>query len=77
MDEAPIELLAMDRPHRGVIAARREGEPSFRWVQDIGDAVQAATARGVDLVISAELVAALRASGDLPPDWLPSCIVVT
>jgi hypothetical protein len=76
MQGAPIELVAIDSPHDGVIAARREGEPSFIWVQDIGEALQAAMARGVDLVIPAALLAELRRSNELPPDWLPGCIVV-
>jgi len=38
MGSAPIELLALDDLYPGVIGARRQGEPSFTHVQDIGDA---------------------------------------
>lgn len=55
MDDAPIELLAAYSPSEGMIPARRKGEPSFVGVQDIGDAMMAALARGVDLVIPADL----------------------
>jgi hypothetical protein len=71
MDEAPIELLALDRPSDGMISARREGEPSFVGVQDIGDAMMAAMARGVDLVIPAALADELLRG--LPrdlPEWI-------
>jgi hypothetical protein len=73
MSGAPIELLAVDDPHPGVIRARREGEPSFSQVQDIGDAYQAATARGVHVVMTQQLIDQLRAAGDLPtelPEWI-------
>jgi hypothetical protein len=73
----PIELVAIDWTNNGVITARREGEPSFVWVQDMGDAIQAAIARGVDLVVPADLVAELRAIGDLPLDWLPDRIILS
>lgn len=44
--DEPIELLAYDA-ERGVIRARREGEPSFVWVQSLADAFQAAGVRAV------------------------------
>ncbi len=44
-DGAPIELLGLDA-EREVILARRAGEPSFVWVQDLADAHQAAALRG-------------------------------
>jgi hypothetical protein len=71
VNDAPIELLAPYRPSQGLIPARREGEPSFVGVQDIGDAMMAAMARGVDLVVPADLAGELL--GDLPrdlPDWI-------
>jgi hypothetical protein len=75
-DDAPIELYGYHAEYDGVILARREGEPSFVWVQDLGDAIQAAMARNVDIVVSVEMLANLRASGDLPLNWLPRYIVV-
>jgi hypothetical protein len=67
---APIELIAADQPYPGVISARRTGEPSFTHVQDIGDAMMAAMARGVDLIIPTGLANdLLRDLPDLPP-WV-------
>ncbi len=76
MADAPIERLELDVPHEGMISAHREGEPSFRWVQGMGDAIMSANARGVELVVTERLLAELRSNGDLPEDWLPSCIRV-
>ena len=73
MAGAPSELLALNEPYPGVISARREGEPSFSHVQDIGDAYMAAVERGVGLVASAALVEQLREAGELPaetPPWI-------
>lgn len=73
----PIELLELDEPDQGmtVIRARREGEPSFTHVQDIGDAYMAAQVRGVHVVIPEHLIAELRMKGDLPPE-LPAWVEV-
>jgi hypothetical protein len=68
---APIVLIAKDDPHEGVISARREGEPSFVWVQSGWDAVMAAASRGVELHIPASLMPEIRS--EFPPD-LPQCI---
>jgi hypothetical protein len=68
-EEAPIELIALDEPYDGMISARREGEPSFIGVQDVGDAIQAALARGVDLVVPQRLFTEIR--GDFPPELPP------
>ena len=76
MDDAPIELLAYNEPHAGLIRARREGEASFTHVQSIGDAYMAAQVRNVQVVISEHLVEELRNAGELPPD-LPSWIEVS
>ena len=70
---APIELLALDDPYVGVISARRNGEPSFLWVQGVSDAIMAALGRGVDLVVPAELFDAIR--DEFPPD-LPRYIKI-
>jgi hypothetical protein len=69
MRDAPIELIALDEPYEGVISAHREGEPSFSHVEDIADAIMAALARGVDLVVPADLFSEIR--GDFPPDLPP------
>ena len=71
--EAPIELIALDAPHEGVISARRDGEPGFSHVQDVADAIMAALGRGVDLVVPAAMFAEIRSS--FPPE-LPSYIKV-
>ena len=71
VDDAPIELLALDQPRPGLIAARRVGEPSFSHVQDIGDAMMAAMSRGVDLIIPAAIADVVMR--DLPlelPNWI-------
>ena len=47
-DDVPIELIGF-HPETHVILARRAGEPSFIWVQDIEDAYQAAGASVVTL----------------------------
>jgi hypothetical protein len=68
---APIVLIALDQPVEGNISASVEGEPSFLWVEDIGDALYTAVTRGVDLVIPAHVYAQLR--HELPPelpDWI-------
>lgn len=67
----PIELIAVDETHDGQIIARRNGDPSFTHVQDLADAMMAALALGVDLIIPAELVADLQPDqvGDLP-SWI-------
>jgi hypothetical protein len=72
-DDAPIVLDALDQPEPGLILAHREGEPEFLWVQDLGDAVQAAWARGVDLVIPATIYEEIR--DELPPE-LPEWIKI-
>ncbi len=45
----------MFEPYPGTISARREGEPSFEFVNGVSDAIMAALARGVDLVVPREL----------------------
>ena len=69
--DPPVVLIALDEPCPGMIAAQREGEPSFTHVQDIGDAMMAALARGVDLIIPADLADDLLR--DLPRD-LPAWV---
>jgi hypothetical protein len=69
----PIELIALDDPYEGVISARRVGEPHFRWVNGVSDAIMTALSRGVDLVVPHDLFAQIRS--DFPPD-LPSYIKV-
>lgn len=65
-DETPIELLGLD-DERDLILARRAGEPSFVWVQDLEDAYQAAAERGgVDIVVSRRVYDELRAAGVSP-----------
>lgn len=68
MNDAPIELIALDEPYEGVISARREGE-SFSHVQDVADAIMAALARGVDLVVPRKLFDEIR--GEFPPELPP------
>jgi hypothetical protein len=71
--DAPIELIALDDPHEGVISARRSGEPSFLYVNGVSDAITAALTRGVDIVVPVGLFEQIRS--ELPPD-LPSYIKV-
>ena len=49
----PIELIAIDEPHQGMIDAHREDEPSFTEVQR-GErrVITGARSRSADLVIS-------------------------
>lgn len=68
-ERAPVELVALDQPYEGVISARRVGEPSFSHVQGVADAIMAAHARGVDLVVPAQLFAEIH--DDFPPDLPP------
>jgi hypothetical protein len=72
-DDAPIVLVALDHPHEGVISAYRDGEPSFVWVNGIGDAIMAAHARGVDLIVPAHIYSEL--GDEFPPD-LPGYIQI-
>jgi hypothetical protein len=65
-DDAPIELYRF-HPEQDVILARRSGEPSFVWVQDLGDAYQAAGSRGgVDVVVTRAFREELLARGHSP-----------
>ena len=65
----PVELVALDQPHEGLISARREGEPSFTPVQGVGDAILVSLSRGVDLVVPREPLDEIRteATTELPP----------
>jgi hypothetical protein len=68
MSSAPVRILGWDE-RRQVWLARRDGEASFVWVQDFGDAYQAAcVARGVDLVVPAAVYRQRIASGDTPEE---------
>jgi hypothetical protein len=53
----------------GRMSARRDGEPAFTGVQDVGDAVMAAFAPGVDLVVPRRLSSEIRDS--FPPELPP------
>lgn len=65
-DDGPIELYGF-HPEYDTILARRSGEPSFMWVQDLEDAYQAAASRGgVDVVVSREFRDELLARGESP-----------
>ena len=66
---APIELIALDTPYQGVIAAYRQGEPDFLWVNGVSDAIMAARSRGVDLVVPAAMFAEIRQ--EFPPKLPP------
>jgi hypothetical protein len=68
-EDAAIELIALDSPFDGVIAAYRRGEPSFLWVNGVSDAIMAALSRDVDLVVPAEMFAKIRE--DFPPELPP------
>lgn len=68
-EDAPIVLIALDTPYDGVIAAHRRGEPDFLWVNGVSDAIMAALARGVDLVVPAEMFEKIRE--DFPPALPP------
>ena len=66
-NSAPIELTGYDE-EKDVILAQRAGEPSFIWVQDIGDAYQAAGTRGgVDIVVTRAVWDQLLAEGYVEP----------
>jgi hypothetical protein len=65
-EDAPIELYGFHPEHEHLILARRAGEPSFVWVQDLGEAYQAAAARGVDVVVTREFRDELLARGASP-----------
>jgi hypothetical protein len=73
-DDTPVVLDAMDATDwsgQGRILAHRDGEPGFEAVTGLGDAIQAAWVRGVDLVIPASLYDQIR--GNEPeqlPDWV-------
>lgn len=65
MTGAPVQLLGWDES-RQVWLASREGEPTFVWVQDLGDAYLAAQARDAELHIPASVYAEMVRSGDAP-----------
>jgi hypothetical protein len=72
---APIEVYGY-HDDLDVILARREGEPTFIWVQDMGDAFQAAASRGVDVTVTRTFRDELVANGDLPPFELQGLRVI-
>jgi hypothetical protein len=51
------------------MSARRDGEPEFTCVEDVADAIMAALARGVDLVVPRQLFDEIRDA--FPPDLPP------
>jgi hypothetical protein len=66
MSDAPVHVLGWDE-ERQIWPARRDGEPSFVWVQDFADACQAAhVSRGVDLIVPAAIYREWIAIGDVP-----------
>lgn len=68
MSGAPVHILGWDES-RQVWLARRDGEPSFVWVQDFDDAYQAAhVSRGVDLVVPASIYREWIAAGEAPTE---------
>lgn len=69
MSGAPIELIAVGDPYPETISARRDGEPSFKWVNGIGDAIMAALGRGVDLIVPQEVFEEIR--DEFPPELPP------
>jgi hypothetical protein len=67
-EDAPIELIGLSSDDE-VILARRSGEPSFVWVQDLGDAYLAAASRGgVDVVVTRQFHEELLAYGVSPAE---------
>jgi hypothetical protein len=63
---APVRILGWD-DERQVWLARRDGEPSFVWVNSFIDAYQAArVSRGVDLMVPAAIYQEWAALGDAP-----------
>ena len=74
MSGAPVHVLGWDG-ERQVWLARRDGEPSFLWVQDFADAYQAARARSVDLIVSAAVYRGWIAIGEAP-EQLPRGVLL-
>jgi hypothetical protein len=72
VSSAPVELVSL-LDHGGRMSARREGEPAFTGVEGVADAIMAALARGVDLVVPRQLFEETR---DAFPPELPSYIKV-
>jgi len=62
-------LIAVGDPYPETISARRDGEPSFKWVNGIGDAIMAALSREVDLIVPRGVYEELHDEfpADLPP----------
>ncbi len=76
MSGAPVHILGWDE-ERQVWLARRDGEPSFVWVQDFADAYQAAhVSRGVDLIVPAAIYREWIAIGDAP-ESLPRGVLLS
>jgi hypothetical protein len=66
MSSAPVHILAWDG-ERQVWRARRDGEPSFAWVQGFVDAYQAAcVSRDVDLIVPEAIYQFWVAKGEAP-----------
>jgi hypothetical protein len=64
MTGAPIRILGWSEEH-GCWAAERDGEPEFASVGDLGDAINASSARGdVPIVITARVYEQMMAQGD-------------
>lgn len=67
VSDAPVELLSLVDDD-GRMFARRDGEPNFTGVENVADAIMAALARGVDLVVPRRLFNEIR---DAFPPELP------
>ncbi len=67
MSGAPVHIVRWDED-RKVWLARRDGEPSFAWVQSFADAYLASCLnREADLIVPAAIYAEWAAAGDAPP----------
>jgi hypothetical protein len=66
MSGAPVHILGWD-DDRQVWLARRDGEPSFSWVQSFADAYLAACVhREVDLIVPAAVYEEWVSAGNAP-----------
>ncbi|SHH49546.1 Predicted esterase of the alpha/beta hydrolase fold [Jatrophihabitans endophyticus] len=64
--DAPIMLHGYKSDYDDLILASRAGEPAVVWVQDFGDACQAAQVRGVQVQVTRAFYADLVRHGDAP-----------
>jgi hypothetical protein len=75
MGGAPVRILGWDNEQE-VWLAERDGEPSYKWVQDFGDAYYSCLARDVELHVPASIYAEWVRGGEAPAEPLGAVRII-